>query len=126
MRHQQELGLTEEQKEYMKEQMQTAQSEFAGLEWDLQEALSTLSELIQAPKVEENAVITQLNKVLDIENNIKRTRLLLMVRLKNTLSPEQQATLEGLKQKRGLKGKSNKQGRMEMRHLHQNRSTPAT
>lgn len=106
MRHQQEIGLTAEQKTYMKTQIQEAESAFTGLEWDLHEAISNLAALAQQQTVDEKQVLSQLDKVLDLENKIKRSRLALMIRLKNRLTPEQQAQLQEVKSRHhGMQGK---------------------
>lgn len=106
MRHQQELGLTAEQKTYMKTQIQEAEATFTSLEWDLQEAISGLDALTGQQKPDEKQILAQLDKVLNLENKIKRARLTLMIRLKNQLTPEQQTRLVELKgQNRGMHGK---------------------
>ncbi|HNR11816.1 MAG TPA: periplasmic heavy metal sensor [Thermodesulfobacteriota bacterium] len=99
MRHQQEIGLTEEQKTYMKTQTQEAESTFTSLEWDLHDAIGTLDTLTAQQTPDEKQVLAQLDKVLSLENKIKRARLTLMIRLKNKLTPEQQAKLVELKGK---------------------------
>ena len=111
MRHQDELGLTDDQKAYMKAQIQEAEAQFAGLQWDLQGAVDTMNTMMEQDSIDEKAVLAELDKVLDVENKIKRTRLTLMIRLKNKLTAEQLTTLKAIqgKQKRERK----RHGRVE-------------
>jgi hypothetical protein len=44
--------------------------------------------------VEEAAVLAQVDRVLDLERSIKRLHLVMLVRIKNTLSPQQQEQLK--------------------------------
>jgi len=50
-------------------------------------------------EINEQAVIAQLDKVLSLEQDIKRTQLILLIRLKNKLTPQQQAQLRQFKAK---------------------------
>ena len=115
MRHQDDIGLTDEQKAYMKEQIQEAHAAFAGLEWDLQGAIDTMNNLMEKDAVDEKQILDQLDKVLDLENKIKRTRLTLVIRIKNKLTAEQLTALKEMKEKR--KGKREQHGRVGRKHL---------
>jgi Spy/CpxP family protein refolding chaperone len=53
--------------------------------------------LLKARPVEENAVLAQIDKVLDREREIKKTQILLLVRIKNQLTPAQQNKLTELR-----------------------------
>ena len=63
--------------------------------------MEALSSLLKQNSVEEAAVLAQLDKVLAAEREIKRTQISLMVRIKNKLTPEQQARLRELRSKSG-------------------------
>ena len=56
-----------------------------------------LVSLLKQSSVDEAQVMTQLDKVLTSEREIKRTQISLLVRIKNKLSPDQQAYLQKLK-----------------------------
>jgi Spy/CpxP family protein refolding chaperone len=59
--------------------------------------------LVKHPRVEEQEALAQLEKVLAIEREIKRAQVTLLVRIKNKLTPEQQAKLVDVRSKSGNK-----------------------
>lgn len=93
MRHQQALGLQPEQKTYVRDELRKAQLRFTELQWQLQDAMETMRTLLEQSPAPEAQVLAQLDKVLEAEREIKRTQIALMVRIKNKLTPEQQARL---------------------------------
>ena len=97
MQHQGVLQLSTEQQEFIIAQVQQAQSEFTGFQWRLQREVESLSELLGQSSSDESQVLEQLEKVLDLEKQIKRTHMTLAVRIKNTLSEEQQRRLHRLR-----------------------------
>lgn len=99
MQHQKALGLTEEQKNAFKSEMQKAQSGFTNFQWQLQTELEIMAFLLKQEKVDEQRVIDQLDKILDIERNIKKTQFTLIVRIKNGLTAKQQQQLQEIKGK---------------------------
>ena len=101
MSHQEAIGLAPEQKTYIREELRKAQGQFTDLQWQLQDAMEALGSMLKQNSVDEPAVLAQLDKVLSAEREIKRTQISLMVRIKNKLTPEQQARL------RELRGKTN-------------------
>ncbi|RMD93148.1 MAG: periplasmic heavy metal sensor [Calditrichaeota bacterium] len=97
MKHQSEIGLSQEQKAKIKKEVQTAQAKFTDLQWDLEGEMENLVKLIQKERVDEQQTLAALKRVLDLESQIKQTHLLLAIRIKNILTPQQQATLQKLK-----------------------------
>jgi Spy/CpxP family protein refolding chaperone len=59
----------------------------------MQDEAQKLNELVQESKVDEAATVAQVDRVLDVERQIKRAHMGLLVRIKNTLTPEQQRRL---------------------------------
>jgi Spy/CpxP family protein refolding chaperone len=53
--------------------------------------------------VDEQQVLAQLEKVLSIEREVKRAQVTLLVRIKNKLTPEQQAKLVEIRSKAAAK-----------------------
>ena len=96
MRHQQALGLTDYQKSALKTELRQAQARFSELQWALEDAVERLAKLLKPAKVDEKAGAEQLDKVLNAEREVKRAQLLLLMRLKNSLSAAQQAQLRDL------------------------------
>ena len=99
MAHQSEIGLTPEQKTALRREVYQAQSQFTEMQWELQDAMEALRAQLEPPQVNPERVRAQLDQVLELENRVKRLQLSLMVRIKNSLTPEQQARLRELRPK---------------------------
>jgi Spy/CpxP family protein refolding chaperone len=93
MGHARELNLTEEQKTYLRSEVQKATVTFQDLQWKLQDQMEALHDTMKSSTVNEQQALAQLDKVLDVEREIKRLHIALAVRLKNRLTPEQQDQL---------------------------------
>src|ERR1044072_9535475 len=90
MGHARQLNLTDEQKAYMRAEIQKATTMFQALQWKLQDQADLLHETMKSASVNEQQALAQLDKVLELEREIKRLHIGLAVRLKNRLTPEQQ------------------------------------
>jgi Spy/CpxP family protein refolding chaperone len=97
MGHARQLGLTDDQKTFMRSEIQKTTASFQELQWKLQDQMELLHETMKAPVVSEQQALTQLDKVLDIEREIKRLHIGLAIRLKNRLTPEQQEQLQKMR-----------------------------
>jgi Spy/CpxP family protein refolding chaperone len=94
MRHARELGLTDDQKTFMRGEIQKTTTRFNDLQWQLQDAMEVLHQILEASSVNEQQALSQLNKLLDIEREIKQLQIGMGIRLKNQLTPEQQTKLQ--------------------------------
>jgi Spy/CpxP family protein refolding chaperone len=101
MQHQRELGLTDEQKNFMRGEINRTTTRFNELQWQLQDAMEALHETMKANSINEQLALSQLDKVLDSEREIKRAHMELAIRIKNKLTPEQQAKLQEMKHNMG-------------------------
>ena len=101
MQHQREIELTDEQKVYMREEIQRVTVRFNDLQWQLQDAMEALASTMKESSVNEQQALAQLDKVLDAEREIKHLHIGLAVRIKNKLTTEQQAKLQGIKRMTG-------------------------
>jgi Spy/CpxP family protein refolding chaperone len=99
MQHQQAIGLSEEQRNLIKTEVQKAQARFTELQWQLQSESEAMIALVKGPRIDEQQTLAQLDKILNLEREIKRTHFTLVVRIKNSLTLEQQARLRELKNK---------------------------
>ncbi len=99
MQHQQAIGLSEEQKNFVKTELQKAQIRLTELQWGLQEEVEKLSASVKQDQVDESLALTQLDKVLAIEREIKRTHIGLLLRIKNKLTTAQLARLREITNK---------------------------
>ena len=93
MGHARELNLTDEQKTYLRGEVTKATVAFQDLQWKLQDQMEALHDTMKSSSVNEQQALAQLDKVLDVEREIKRLHIALAVRLKNRLTPEQQDQL---------------------------------
>ena len=98
MQNQQAIGLSEEQKTYIISQIQEAQETFTKLNWSLQKEMETLIKLANQNMADEKKVLEQLDNVLQIEKQVKKAQITLMVRIKNKLTAGQQARLKQIKE----------------------------
>ena len=97
MGHARELNLTDEQKAFMRAEIQKTTATFQDLQWKLQDQMELLHETMKSTSVNEQQALAQLDKVLEIEREIKRLHIGLAVRLKNRLTPEQQEQLHKMR-----------------------------
>ena len=95
--HAREIALTDEQKSFMRGEVQKTMASFTELQWKLQDETEALHETLKGTSVDEQRALAQLNKVLDIEREIKRLHIGLGVRLKNRLTAEQQSQLQNMR-----------------------------
>jgi len=97
MHNQDAINLTEAQRNNISKEMQDAQSEFVAFQWDLSKETEKLKSLVEKEKPSEREVVEQLEKVFAVENKIKKRQIILLIRIKNLLSHDQQAKLQELK-----------------------------
>jgi Spy/CpxP family protein refolding chaperone len=100
MRHAQEIGLSDEQREQITAVIQQVQSDIVPLEWEVRERTEVLTDLLEKPRVDEATALVQVDRVTEIENQMKKTHLALLIRVKNLLSEDQQQQLLALRQER--------------------------
>ena len=93
MGHSQEIGLDDTQRTAIRKEVQRAQSKFLDLQFDIQTEMETFVRLVKENRVDEPKILAQLDRVLSLEKEIKKTQISLLVRIKNTLTPAQQAKL---------------------------------
>jgi Spy/CpxP family protein refolding chaperone len=102
MQHQRELRLTDQQKTFMRAEINKTSTRFNELQWQLQDDMEALHETMKGNTVNEQLALSQLDKVLDGERAIKRLHMEMALRIKNQLTPEQQMKLQEMR--RGLNG----------------------
>src|SRR5260370_17061513 len=65
-------------------------------EWELQDSMEAQHATMKANPVNEQLALSQLEKVLDTEREIKRLHFGLAISIKNKLTPEQQEKLHSM------------------------------
>jgi Spy/CpxP family protein refolding chaperone len=94
MQNRQAIGLTEDQKAAIKDELMKASARFNELNWQMQDEMETMANLTKGTTVDEQRVLAQLDKILGIEREVKRTQLSLAIRIKNKLTADQQSQLQ--------------------------------
>jgi Spy/CpxP family protein refolding chaperone len=93
MQHQQSIRLTAEQRTSITQGIRDFQLKVVELQWKMQDEAQKLNELVQVAKIDETQTLAQVDRVLGVEREIKRSHMALLVRIKNTLTAEQQGNL---------------------------------
>ncbi len=92
-----QIGLTEAQREAFRARVEKTKPRSDELTQMLgRESATALAMLAKKERVEEAALVGQLDKVLETERDLKRLHLGLLAFIKNLLTPEQQARLREL------------------------------
>jgi Spy/CpxP family protein refolding chaperone len=93
MQHQSEIGLQDSQRAALTSAVQQAQTKFMDVQWKLSAEGEKMGRLLQGTQVDETQVLEEVDRILALEREMKRGQISLMVRIKNTLTPAQQAKL---------------------------------
>jgi Spy/CpxP family protein refolding chaperone len=97
MQNQLSLNLSDEQKSSIKKFMKESVLAFTDLQWQQSIKQEAMVLILKQEKIDEAKAISQLEKLLVIENEIKKLHLSSLIKVKNLLSADQQATLASLK-----------------------------
>ena len=101
MSHQSEIGLQDSQRAALTSAIQQAQSKFTDMQWKLSAEGEKMGRLLQGTQVDEAAVLDEVDRILNMEREIKKAQISLMVRIKNTLTAEQQKKLADIRSRMG-------------------------
>jgi Spy/CpxP family protein refolding chaperone len=93
MSHSLEIGLEDAQKTAIRNEVQKAQPKFTDAQFELQAEGEKMIRLLQEKPVDETRVLAEVDRILALEKEIKKTQITLLVRIKNVLTPAQQAKL---------------------------------
>jgi len=93
MAHGLEIGLEDSQKTAIKNEVMKVQGRFTDLQFELQGESEKMVRLLQEKPVDEAKVLAQVDRILAIEKEVKKMQVALLVRIKNVLTPAQQAKL---------------------------------
>jgi Spy/CpxP family protein refolding chaperone len=101
MGHAQEIGLDDAQRTAIRNEVRRAQTKFLDLQFDLQTESEKMAPLLQEKPVDEAKVLAQVDRILALEKEVKKTQIGLLVRIKNLLTPAQQAKLSEMRKGEG-------------------------
>ncbi|MDH5381286.1 MAG: TonB-dependent receptor plug domain-containing protein [Cyclobacteriaceae bacterium] len=94
LKYRNEIGLSDQQVSDIKKIYQNQITEFNSLKWDLDVELEALKKLLKGAKVDEKATLAQMEKVMGMEDRLKRLKLTMLIQIKNKLTLEQQEKLK--------------------------------
>ena len=97
MQNQQKIGLKPDQRTAITQAIQELQNKVVELQWRMQEEGQRLAEILQRNTISENEALAQVDRVLAVERDVKRAHMAMLIRIKNTLTPEQQGMLKALR-----------------------------
>jgi Spy/CpxP family protein refolding chaperone len=97
MKHRRAIGLTDEQRDAISRLIRELQGQVVSLQWELQDQTAALTGELNRPRVDLDRALDRMGRVLQTERKIKEAHLTLLVRIKNVLRPEQQASLQQLR-----------------------------
>lgn len=100
MRHQGALALTAEQRAAIQAAIQATQGRLGPLQWELDASSEAVAKLVDADKVDVDAALAAAQQAIDLEGQIKREHLSLLLTIKNQLTQAQQAKLRELRPER--------------------------
>ncbi|MBT8048458.1 MAG: periplasmic heavy metal sensor [Xanthomonadales bacterium] len=94
MNYRSELNLDKQQENTIREELRKTQSAVFDLRWQMKDEGERLAEMLQSTPIDEKAVLSQADKVMGLEQQVKRTHLVMLVRLKNMMTDVQLAQLK--------------------------------
>lgn len=98
-----QIGVSDQQIEMLKDRMEKLGPQGNELRQRLEQENAALAALAQQDKVDEAALLAQLDKVLAAEREMKHLHLSMLVAVKNQLTPDQQAKVRELMRDHGAK-----------------------
>ena len=104
MQHRRAIALSDEQRDAISRLIQDLQGRVVRLQWELLDEMQQLRAITGETRVDLDRSLDQMDAVLETEKEIKQAHLEMLVRIKNLLSTEQQATLERLREGEGPSG----------------------
>jgi Spy/CpxP family protein refolding chaperone len=105
MRYQEELGLSDEQRKAISATIAETQSKMVDLRWQSEVAAQKLTKLLKAHPIDTTQALAQVDEVLRLEQQLRRTNLAMLIAIRNTLTAEQQETLATLRPKQRPRGR---------------------
>jgi len=94
MRNQDKLNLSSRQVTTIKNEMKTFQSGIVDIQWDLNEAESRLEKELNTDKIDVDRSLATVDSVMKAENDLKKSHLALLIKIRNVLDASQLAELE--------------------------------
>jgi len=98
MQYQDELGLSDQQKDALRSRLEKLKPEFEKKQQALQQQIRAVQQLLQEKELDESKANSQFEQILARENEMKKLQFGLMIGIRGILSSEQRAKALKLKQ----------------------------
>ncbi|MCC6929859.1 MAG: hypothetical protein IT359_12835 [Gemmatimonadaceae bacterium] len=98
LKHANAIGLTAQQRKAILDEMKATQVALVPLQVDMADPALELQGIIEATRVDEAKALARIDQVLKIENEVKKRQAMFVIRVKNLLTPEQQARLRAIRE----------------------------
>lgn len=108
-----ELSLQAAQRTSIVNAIKAAQGEILERQLEMAERHQELVKAMQALRVDEAAALAQADKVMELEREMKKSQLLLLIRIKNVLTQQQQDQLRELRKAAAKIGQGDTDTRIE-------------
>ncbi len=97
IQNRQRVGITDVQWDEISTELRQLQRSAVDFEWDMAEAAQDLIALASADRVDEPAALQAARRIFDVESQIKIIQMKMLIRIKNVLTPQQQAALRNIR-----------------------------
>ena len=104
LKYRSDIGLSSTQVDAIKDIHASHSEEFNSIKWDLDAELVALNKLLKSAKVDKSASMAQMEKVMTLEDQLKRIRLDMLISIKNELTETQQNKLKTLRTDSDMQG----------------------
>jgi Spy/CpxP family protein refolding chaperone len=97
MQHARAINLDDRQRATITKLIEQLQSRAVKLQWQLAEQAQALKQTLSKTMVDQDRALDQMNRLLEVEKEIKKAHLEMLIQIKNVLRPEQQTELTRLR-----------------------------
>ena len=101
MQHQRDIELTAGQQDAITQAMRETEGKLVDLRWRFEAEPQELAKILEAERVDQSAALAQAERVMAIEQQIKKEHLAMLIRIKNHLTKVQQQKLREFGPDRG-------------------------
>lgn len=101
MMHQNDINLTDEQKDKILSLINSNHSAHSRIRWDLQSKMDEMQALVTQEEVDLQQANKKLDEIMALEQQLKKMQLSALVQIKNTLTDTQENQLDAFKAQRG-------------------------
>jgi TonB-dependent SusC/RagA subfamily outer membrane receptor len=106
LKYRNEIGLSPQQVENIKKIYDNHIRMFNSNKWDLDAELVVLNKYLSQSVVDEESSMAQMEKIMTLEDQLKRMKLGMLIKIKNELKESQQEELKNLRTEKDIEGMS--------------------